>query len=99
MGKPDVITDTIAFDIKTINNIEEKKDLDVYFFLKQNVKCDIPYIRMKIIKLWGNSYRINWFGKKVIVLDKGEDTYIIKSAFVTIKIEENEIKIKELVIS
>ncbi|MFA5759971.1 MAG: hypothetical protein WC942_11540 [Clostridia bacterium] len=99
MGKPDVIDEKVSLDIKTVNNIEEKKDLDVYFFLKQNIKCDIPYVRMKIIKLWGNSYRINWFGRKVVTFKRGADTYIVQSAFVTIKIEDNEIKIRELVIS
>jgi len=54
---------------------------------------------MKIIKLWGNSYRINWFGRKVVTFKRGADTYIVQSAFVTIKIEDNEIKIRELVIS
>ena len=33
MGKPDVIDEKVSLDIKTVNNIEEKKDLDVYFFL------------------------------------------------------------------
>jgi len=35
MGKPDVIDEKVSLDIKTVNNIEEKKDLDVYFFLNK----------------------------------------------------------------
>jgi len=101
MSAPDVFTKENLFDVKTEKQEEIRRinEIDIDFFLKQNIKCDIPYTRMKIIKLWGNSYRINWFGRKVVTFKRGADTYIIQSAFITIKIEDNEVKIKELVIS